>query len=131
MGQAELTFIGEIRTPYVRLEDCPNNVQADGPECVLELDQAYAHGLVGLRPGQRVLVLYWFEGVDRNRISQSRGCRGGGAATGVFSLRSPHRPNPIAAAEVPILSIADGCLFVRGLDCLDRTKLLDIKPASR
>ncbi len=48
---------------------------------------------------------------------------------GTFALRSPHRPNPIGAAVIPIESIDEGVIKVRGLDCLDGTPLVDIKPA--
>ena len=48
---------------------------------------------------------------------------------GTFALRSPHRPNPIAVAVLPIVAIDSGSVSVRGLDCLNGTHLLDIKPA--
>lgn len=128
---AELNQIGCIKTPYKRLEDCPNNTQADGPECEVILDEEFAPGLNGLRVGQSVLLLYWFEGVDRTLVTQAHGPRADGREVGTFALRSPHRPNPIAASTVPIQWIAEGKLGVRGLDCLSGTKLLDIKPATR
>lgn len=126
---AELTFIGHIKTPYETLEDCPNNIRPDGPECQIVLDPKYHQGLTGLGPGQTILVLYWFEGVDRSRNLQERRGRADSELIGTFALRSPHRPNPVAAAMVPIQSINNGQITVRGLDCLDGTKLLDIKPA--
>jgi tRNA-Thr(GGU) m(6)t(6)A37 methyltransferase TsaA len=128
---AELEFIGHINTPYQRLENCPNNVEQNGPECEIVLDPKFASGISGLREGQSVLVLYWFEGVDRTPVTQSRGPGNDGDEVGTFALRSPHRPNPIAASTVPIQWIADGKLGVRGLDCLSGTKLLDIKPATK
>ena len=131
MQMAELNPIGCINTPYKRLEDCPNNVQEDGPDCEVILDQKFAPGLSGLRVGQLVLLLYWFEDVDRTRVTQVHGPRADGKVVGTFALRSPHRPNPIAVATVPIHWIEDGKLGVRGLDCLSGTKLLDIKPATR
>lgn len=126
----KLSFIGHIQTPFERLADCPNNVQKNGPECEIILDPEFVDGLCGLREGQSVLVLYWFEGVDRSLVTQTRGARGDGLKVGTFALRSPHRPNPIAAATVPIHWIADGRLGVRGMDCLNGTRLVDIKPAT-
>jgi tRNA (Thr-GGU) A37 N-methylase len=55
--------------------------------------------------------------------------RGVGKMSGTFSLRSPHRPNPIGAATLPIEKIEKGIVTVKGLDCLDGTSLIDIKPA--
>jgi len=120
--------IGRVITPYVNLEECPRNIDPDGPMCQLLVDEEYAQGLSGLESGQSILLLYWFDGVDRNRMIQRR--RGEGEPRGVFALRSPHRPNPIAASVVRIERIEGRCIFVRGMDCLDGTPLLDIKPAS-
>lgn len=125
----ELHPVGHIETPYSSLEDCPRNVDPDGPPCALVLDAAFAEALFGLNPGDRIAVLYWFEGVDRERLRQLR--RGEGPVMGTFALRSPHRPNPIALAEVEIEGIDGNRVAVRGLDCLDGTPLIDIKPVSR
>jgi len=119
--------IGRIRTPYRTLAECPRNVEPDGPLCELLVDPDYVAGLTGLTAGDHILLLYWFDGVDRHAPLQQR--RGSGETRGVFDLRSPHRPNPIAVATVRIESIRGGVVEVRGMDCLDGTPLLDIKPA--
>lgn len=125
----ELHPVGHIETPYTALEDCPRNVDPEGPECALVLDPPYEEALFGLGAGDRIVVLYWFAEVDRELLRQ-RG-RGGGPERGTFARRSPHRPNPIALAEVEIESIDGNRVSVRGLDCLDGTPLIDIKPVSR
>ncbi|MCG7894874.1 MAG: SAM-dependent methyltransferase [Candidatus Thiodiazotropha taylori] len=122
-----LKYIGHINTPYRALEDCPNNVNPHGPLCQLVIHDAYVDGLAGLRKGQQILMLYWFENTDRGAIRQEG--NQGGEMIGAFALRSPHRPNPIGAAVLPIEAIEDGVVFVKGLDCLNGTQLLDIKPA--
>jgi tRNA-Thr(GGU) m(6)t(6)A37 methyltransferase TsaA len=119
--------VGHIRTPYSTLEECPRNVDHSGPVCELVIDAAYAEGLAGLAVGDRILVLYWLDQAERGPLTQKR--RGTGQTRGVFALRSPDRPNPIGAAVVTIESLAGGRVEVRGLDCLDGTPLLDIKPA--
>lgn len=124
---ATIEFIGQIRTPYKSLEDCPRNIDPGGPECELIIRENLKGVAAGLVPGQQILVLYWFENIDRN-ITQLVS-RKTGERVGVFSLRSPVRPNPIAAAVVTIERIENQSVFVRGLDCLDKTPLLDIKPA--
>ncbi|MEM9633325.1 MAG: SAM-dependent methyltransferase [Pseudomonadota bacterium] len=128
---ATLNFIGQIRTPYERLEDCPNNIQPNGPECRIVLKPEYRDGLTGLEPGQTVLLLYWFEGVERSLMLQRSPRCTGSAPTGTFSLRSPHRPNPIAAAVLTIGDMREDGLIVQGIDCLNGTGLLDTKPATR
>jgi len=123
-----LESIGRIRTPYRTLEACPCGVDPEGPMCEVVVDEAFAEGLSGIEAGHAVLLLYWFDDVDRHRMIQRR--RGEGELRGVFALRSPHRPNPIAASVVTVERIDGRRLFVRGMDCLDGTPLLDIKPAS-
>ena len=122
-----LRFIGRIRTPYRTLSECPRNIDPDGPVCVLAVDSAYTDGLTGLEAGQDILVLYWLDAADRDILLQRRGVDD--RERGVFALRSPNRPNPIGAGVVRIERMAEGCIEVRGLDCLDGTPLLDIKPA--
>ncbi len=125
--QADLVFIGHIETPYKTLEECPRNVDPNGPECRLVVQSEYEDGLLGLDEGREILVLYWLEHADRGLLRQSPAHVG--ELTGTFALRSPHRPNPIGAAAVRIESISGGTIVVRGLDCLDGTPLLDIKPS--
>lgn len=91
------------------------------------LEKKYESGLLGLVEGQEILVLYWFDNVDRNKLQQNS--RRTGKLAGVFALRTPNRPNPIGAAVIKINKINDGVIFVQGLDCLNGTPLIDIKPA--
>lgn len=123
---ATLTFIGHIITPYKAIDECPSNIDFKGPLCQLVLDEKFKNGLSGLKPDQKILILYWFENTDRNEIETTTD---DGDSIGTFALRSPNRPNPIVAATLPIESIKDGVISVRGLDCLNGTPLLDIKPA--
>ncbi|CAH0529297.1 tRNA (N6-threonylcarbamoyladenosine(37)-N6)-methyltransferase TrmO [Vibrio hippocampi] len=123
---ATLNFIGKISTPYTSVEACPNNIQAQGPTCRITLFEEFKPGLSGLAVGDNILVLYWLADAQRDQVVQvSRG----GDRKGTFALRSPHRPNPIGAAVLPITAIDNGVISVRGLDCLDNTPLIDIKPA--
>lgn len=125
---AELRFIGAIKTPYTTVEECPRNIQSDGPLCQIRLHDEFQKGLSGLKVGQHILILYWFENTDRTAVCQKAG--NGDDIKGTFALRSPHRPNPVAAAVLPIERIEDGTITVRGLDCISNTPLIDIKPAT-
>lgn len=122
--------IGVIRTPYEKLEDCPNrHNKRDYLTCTIELAAAEAPGIDGLKTGDRALVLYWLHLARRDMVQLPvrEGVRD--TPLGVFSTRTPPRPNPIAASVVEIVDVRDGALDVVGLDCLDRTPLLDIKRA--
>jgi len=86
-----------------------------------------SYALPGCQAEQRILILYWLEHAERSAIRQNS--RRTGELAGVFALRTPNRPNPIGVAVLPIEQITDGVITVRGLDCLNGTPLLDIKPA--
>lgn len=125
--EATVKSIGYISTPYNTIEACPNNIDPTiGPLCKLIIDDDYKDGLLGLEAGHEILILYWFENTDRNLNQQTSG--NGKSKNGTFTLRSPHRPNPLAAAVLPIEAIENGKISVKGLDCLNGAHLLDIKP---
>ena len=124
--QAELLFIGSIETPFKTRLACPRQGSVDGPECRIHVDGAFQPALVGLDAFTTIEVLYWMHEARRDLLLQSP--KGDGTAVGTFALRSPLRPNPIATALVSLVRIDGATLIVRGLDCLDGTPLLDIKP---
>jgi len=119
--------IGYIGTPYQSLEKCPRNIDREGPLCSLVIREELRDGLLGLQVGQPILILYWLTQADRTPLRQYS--RRTGELAGIFALRTPNRCNPVGAAVLPIQSIVDGIISVRGLDCLDGTPLIDIKPA--
>jgi len=123
---ATLIFIGRIRTPFQSLSDCPRQGEKDGPVCRIEIDEPWRQAMEGLEAHKELQVLYWMNGARRDLLVQMPRTRGGRAGT--FALRSPARPNPIAVSIVAVDAIEPGAILVRGLDCLDGTPLLDIKP---
>jgi L-fuculose-phosphate aldolase len=103
-------------------------------ESVLDIEPAYQEGLSGIGPGDRLQVLYWMhelEEGDRHRLmvhprgDQTRPLKG------VFALRSPARPNPIGVSEVQVRRLAGRQVFVRGLDALEGSPIVDVKGADR
>jgi tRNA-Thr(GGU) m(6)t(6)A37 methyltransferase TsaA len=123
---ASLYYIGRIRTPWKRRDDCPKNGRESDAVCTIELDPRWIDGLKGLETVSHVLVLYWMDRARRDLVLQSP--RHYGELRGTFALRSPVRPNPIAAAVTRLVGIEANALSVVGLDCMDKTPLLDIKP---
>jgi tRNA-Thr(GGU) m(6)t(6)A37 methyltransferase TsaA len=124
---AGLSFIGSIHTPWTRREDCPRQGDsATGPECRLVLEPPWDAALDGIEAFETLEVLYWLHRSRRDLILQRPGHADG--PRGTFALRSPVRPNPIGLARVRLLRRNGATLVVRGLDCLDGTPLLDIKP---
>jgi len=125
-SDAGLYFIGRIRTPWTGRLECPRQGRLDGPTCRLEIDEPWQAGLDGIEEFARLEVLYWLHQSRRDLVHQSP--RNDGTARGVFSLRTPVRPNPVGTSIVKLERVEGPVLFVRGLDCLDGTPLLDVKP---
>jgi tRNA-Thr(GGU) m(6)t(6)A37 methyltransferase TsaA len=125
-SDASLYYIGRIRTPWKRREDCPKNPRETDAECTVVLDPRWAGALKGLETVSHILLLYWMDRARRDLVLQAP--RHYGEPRGTFALRSPVRPNPIAVSVARLVRIEANRLWVVGVDCLDDTPLLDIKP---
>ena len=127
MEQATIQFIGVLHGDITSREDAPKNFDESERVGTLEIYPQFQEGLDGIAPGQTIVVLFWLHKSDRDKLKvyprgdRSRGLRG------VFSTRSPMRPNPIAISELNVLAIDDNQLEVSGLDILDGTPIVDIK----
>jgi tRNA-Thr(GGU) m(6)t(6)A37 methyltransferase TsaA len=123
---AHLRFIGRIRTPFVTRDLCPRQGSPDGPECQVEVFEPWVPALQGLEEFASIELLYWLDRSRRDLVVQNPAHND--KVKGTFALRSPVRPNPIGTSLVRLVSIDGPVLTVRGLDCLDTTPLIDIKP---
>ena len=123
---AGLVFIGRIHTPWTSRMEAPRQGRTDGPICRIEVFEPWVKALEGLAQYKRIEVLYWLHMSRRDLVMQSP--RNDGAARGTFSLRTPARPNPIGTSIAEMVRIDGPNVLVRGLDCLDGTPLLDLKP---
>jgi tRNA-Thr(GGU) m(6)t(6)A37 methyltransferase TsaA len=123
---AGVHFIGRIRTPFRSRNDCPKNSAQSQAVGRVEVDQRYAEGLTGLALFSHAWLLYWMHEARRDLVLQVPAYLG--RPRGTFALRSPVRPNPIALAAVEIIGVEGATLVVRGIDCVDGTPLIDIKP---
>ena len=123
---AGLYFIGRIRTPWHTRDECPKNARESDAVCTIEVDQNFAAALKGVETCTHMLALYWMDRARRDLVVQAP--RHYGEPRGTFALRSPVRPNPIAASVVKLIATDGPRLSVVGLDCLDGTPLLDLKP---
>jgi tRNA-Thr(GGU) m(6)t(6)A37 methyltransferase TsaA len=123
---AGLIFIGRIRTPWTSRLDTPRQGRHDGPVCRLEIFEPWAPALKGVDFYSNLEVIYWLHQSRRDLVLQSP--KSDGSTRGTFSLRSPQRPNPIGTSVVKLVGVEGATVFVRGLDCLDETPLIDLKP---
>lgn len=125
-ADAGVYFLGRIRTPWTERKQCPKNARESDAVCTIELDPPWVEGLKDVASCSHLVVLYWMDRAPRNLVLQKPAQYG--AQRGTFSLRSPARPNPIAMSVVKLVGIEGNQVKVVGLDCLDGTPLLDIKP---
>jgi tRNA-Thr(GGU) m(6)t(6)A37 methyltransferase TsaA len=123
---AGLYYIGRIRTPWKSRKDCPKNARESEAVCTIEVDPRWAQALKDVETCSHVVLLYWMDRSRRDIVLQMP--RHYSEQRGTFALRSPARPNPIAMSVVRLVKVEGTRLEVVGLDCLDGTALLDIKP---
>lgn len=123
---AGIYFIGRLRTPWATRAECPHYGALDGPLCRIELDAPWRPALRGIEEREFLQVLYFMHLARRDLLIQTPRSRS--EPVGTFAIRSPVRPNPIALSRARLERVEDGVLFVRGLDCVDGTPLVDLKP---
>ncbi len=123
---AGLVFIGRIRTPWTSRLDTPRQGSHDGPVCRLEIFEPWVPALKGVDFYAHLEAIYWLHHSRRDLVLQSP--KNNKSTRGAFSLRSPVRPNPIGTSIVKLVGIEGSTVLVRGLDCLDQTPLIDLKP---
>ena len=126
-----VVFIGHIVSPWVGREECPKNMRAareTGRAATILIDEPYRPGLQNLERASHVIILSWLHRAPRNLIVQKP--RHAAEPKGVFSLRSPARPNPVGlhVAKLVALDIEAGRIEIDAIDVLDGTPVIDIKP---
>ncbi len=120
--------IGRVASSLKNTADAPKQGGEGAPAATLVLDPDVVAGLAGLEVGMSVLVLTWLDRARRDLLVVHPRSDPAQQERGVFSTRSPVRPNPIGIHPVRILSIEENLIEVDGLEAIDRTPILDIKP---
>jgi tRNA-Thr(GGU) m(6)t(6)A37 methyltransferase TsaA len=120
--------IGWVQSPLTEREEAPRQGDEGAPGAWLVLEPAMADAMADLEPGSEVILLTWLDRASRDVMRVHP--RGDESRTleGVFSTRSPDRPNPIGLHTVRIVAIDGTRIEVRNLEALDKTPVLDIKP---
>ena len=123
--------IGVVRSALKDPADAPKQGALTGQEAEIVVDPAYLPALDGLNRGKgKIIVICWMHRADRGRLKVHPQGQEELPERGVFSTRSPHRPNPVSLHTVTLLSIDRNVLRVRGMDAIDGTPVVDIKPHS-
>ena len=120
--------IGTVESPLVDLSDAPNQGDEGAPDAVLVIDPELATAVKDLDAGDRIVVLTWLHQARRDVLEVHPRSDERRPLTGVFSTRSPDRPNPIGLHTVEVLAVDGVRVRVHGLEAIDGTPILDIKP---
>ena len=109
------------------LTEAPKGYDESDRTGYLEIFSEYREGLEGIEAGQTIMVLFWLHESSRDILKVHPQGNEENPKRGVFSTRSPVRPNPIGVSELEVLEIDGTRLRVRGLDIVDTTPIVDIK----
>jgi tRNA-Thr(GGU) m(6)t(6)A37 methyltransferase TsaA len=120
--------IGRVQSPLVSTADAPRQGDEGAPEAYLVLDSDLLTALDGIAVGDEIIVLSWLHQADRTVLRvHPRGDLSRPEA-GVFSTRAPSRPNPIGLHRVRVLDFEGVRVHVSGLEAIDGTPIIDLKP---
>jgi tRNA-Thr(GGU) m(6)t(6)A37 methyltransferase TsaA len=120
--------IGRVRSVLSERSTAPRQGDEGAPDAWIDIEADVADGIRDLRPGEQVILLTWLDRARRDVLTVHPRRRVHNPAVGVFSTRSPDRPNPVGLHQVTILAIAGLQIHVANLEALDGTPVVDIKP---
>jgi tRNA-Thr(GGU) m(6)t(6)A37 methyltransferase TsaA len=124
----EMKAIGRVESALRDLGSAPKQADEGAPPAWLVFEPEVRAGLKDLRPGDHVILITWLDRADRKVLYVHPRGDASRPQQGVFSTRSPHRPNPIGLHTVEITSVDGLRVQVRGLEALDGTPIVDLKP---
>ena len=124
----QLVTIATVDSPLKDRAAAPKQGDEGAPDAWLVFDASFAEALDGLAVGDQVLLLTWFDRAARGVLRVRPRSDPDRPVQGVFNTRSPDRPNPIGLHRVEVLEVAGERLRVSGLEAIDGTPVLDLKP---
>lgn len=124
----EVRPVAWVESPLRDRAQAPRQGFLGAPPAWLAVEPEVAEGIRDLRPGDQVIVLTWLDRARRDELATVPGDNPTGPPRGVFSTRSPNRPNPIGLHRTKILAVEGLRIQVSELEALDGTPVIDIKP---
>ena len=119
--------IGQIRSTLRAVGDAPRQGTEGAPDAWLEVDPTFSRALLGIAPGDHVVIVTWLHLADRDVLQVHPRGDPKNPLAGVFATRSPHRPNPLGLHRVTVREIAGTRLRVGPIEAIDGTPVVDIK----
>lgn len=127
----ELTPIGRVESELNDPASAPKQGAEGGPDAWLVFEPSVLDGLADIQPGDEVIVLTWLDRARRDVLRVHPRDDPANPLTGVFATRSADRPNPVGLHPVEVLAVDGARVRVRGLEAVDGTPILDVKPVLR
>jgi tRNA-Thr(GGU) m(6)t(6)A37 methyltransferase TsaA len=124
----ELVKVATVESPLTDRASAPKQGDEGAPEAWLAFEPAYADALDGVEEGAELILLAWFDRAHRDVLRVRPRSDPNRPVQGVFNTRSPDRPNPIGLHRVSVLERDGLRLRVSGLEALDGTPIVDVKP---
>jgi tRNA-Thr(GGU) m(6)t(6)A37 methyltransferase TsaA len=123
-----MVAVGRVVSALVDLDEAPRQGDEGAPEADVVIDERFADALDGIVAGDDIILLTWLDRGDRSVLTTHPRNDRSRAPLGVFATRSPDRPNPIGLHTVRVIAAERGRLRVSGLEAVDGTPVVDIKP---
>jgi len=128
VSRIELKAIGRVESPLTDRAAAPRQPDEGAPAAWLVFEPAVIEALSSLHPGDEVILITWLDRASRDVLRVHPRGDASRPEEGVFSTRSPDRPNPIGLHRVEITAMEGARVRVRRLEALDGTPILDVKP---
>jgi tRNA-Thr(GGU) m(6)t(6)A37 methyltransferase TsaA len=125
----ELRAIGRVTSTLTDRAAAPRQADEGAPDAWIVLDEDLAPAAADIRPGDELVVVTWLHEADRDVLVTHPRDDTTRPPTGVFSTRSPDRPNPLGLHTTRVLEVDGVRLHVDALEALDGTPVVDLKPA--
>lgn len=128
MSSFEIRPIGKVSSSLKTLDAAPRQADEGAPEAWLVFEPEAVAGLRNIRPGDELVLITWLDRARRDVLDVHPRGDVARPPEGVFSTRSPHRPNPLGLHDVKVTAVAGGRVRVQGLEAIDGTPIVDLKP---